>query len=44
VLGDLRAVKENEVEVKDNDDLSIIKEVGENLVKQLISTMRVFAL
>ena len=44
VLGNLRAVKENEVEVKDNDDLSIIKKVGENLVKQLISTMRVFAL
>jgi hypothetical protein len=33
VLEDLRAVKENEVEVKDNDNLSIVKEVGENLVK-----------
>jgi hypothetical protein len=44
VLRDLKAVKENEVEVKGYDDLSIIKEVGEKLVKQLISTVRAFAL
>jgi hypothetical protein len=35
VLEDLRAVKENEVEVKDNDNLSIVKEVGENLFNYL---------